>query len=498
MTPSGNEKGKGLSVWISPIIVLAWGLFYYFFLEKIPIFNGYGWDGRVYGNLAGNFSEIIRTTGISSYYSQRIFPSAIIFSFINIFHLSPTTDLIIRLFSFYNILLFVASSILWIKISSGVKLTLRTQWLGFILLFITFPVLKFYPYYPVLTDPTAYFLGFLTVYAAVRNRSLLMLLVICVSYFTWPQLAGMSIIFFLFPLHQQDSVNQGTVTTGKYLGILAILIISILILWVIISSRLTENKSFAWYMNLILSFASVILFLSFTMIALIKKFSLHAFLNEIIAKKLLIRFSILILLFVAMGFLKSSITNTSLYGPDLKSFTIIFIRTSIQLPFKFIIAHVTFFGPSVLLCIIFYKEIYRKILCLGYGGIFASLLCLFFSIGSESRWLIGYYPFLILLLSLAVNTREMIFSKMFIPGILVFSLLFSKIWFPMNLPETWNSQPDYFPFQRYFMNQGPWMSHNMFILHSTGIILTFFIILWLLPEKRKSLLTSLRILKPVE
>lgn len=351
-----NDKDKLFR--ITPLFVLCWGFLYFFFFEKIPVYNGFGWDGRFYGDLAANFKGIITSTGISSYYSQRIFPSAIIFSIINLFKFTPTTELIIRLFNIYNILLFFICSVLWIMIASKVNLNRISQWTGFILLFLNFPVLKFYPYYPVLTDPTAYFLGFLTIYAAVTGRSMLLLFVTFVSYFTWPHLAGLSIILFLFPFYQSDFIDVGeTDKWGKLLGFLFLLLISVIVLWVIIYSKFRKNEPVIWYLNLALGFLCVVLFFFVTVFNMLKRFSFISFLKQIPVKSFLVRLSAVVVLILAMSLLKSIITNNNLPGLDAKVIIVNLIRSAIQLPFIFIIAHITFFGPSIMLCIIFYRDI---------------------------------------------------------------------------------------------------------------------------------------------
>jgi hypothetical protein len=74
----------------SPFLLLIWGIISILFFEKMPLYNGFGWDGRLYGNLAIDFENIIRNHSLEAYAVQRIFPSFIIYDILQLLHLPHT------------------------------------------------------------------------------------------------------------------------------------------------------------------------------------------------------------------------------------------------------------------------------------------------------------------------------------------------------------------------------------------------------------------------
>ena len=54
---------------LTPLLVLAWGIFSVLFMPVIPVATGYGWDGVFYGQVALDFSNMIGN--ISSYHANR-------------------------------------------------------------------------------------------------------------------------------------------------------------------------------------------------------------------------------------------------------------------------------------------------------------------------------------------------------------------------------------------------------------------------------------------
>ena len=166
------------------------------------------------------------------------------------------------------------------------------------------------------------------------------------------------------------------------------------------------------------------------------------------------------------------------------------IYQGVKNPFNFMVAHVFYFGIAPLLSFFLIKDIKKEIGNFGIGMILFFNLCIFFSVGSESRQLINYYPFLILILVIILNKYWEI-SLTFTIGYTVICLALSHFWYKINTINNLsnnleNLHPFDFPDQRYFMFQGPWVSDFMYKIHLT-ICAIIFILLWVVLKKTKLL-----------
>jgi len=205
------------------LIILSSGFYNVFWAEKIQWSNGLGADGLQYGAmvkyLAKGVSRISsetmqgathegdtrspdnagKTSGsalqkiwgiasgkLESYYLQRILPSTVVYAGLSLFGLPPDDSHIIRGFEVLNSALLLVAAFLWILISRELNLSARGEWLGFAGLFLNFFNLKFNIYYPVLTDVAAFTLGISMFYFFLKRKSLPLLSVGIIGFFTWP------------------------------------------------------------------------------------------------------------------------------------------------------------------------------------------------------------------------------------------------------------------------------------------------------------------------
>mgnify|MGYP001035266444 CR=1 FL=1 len=146
----------------APIILIVWGLFSIFFIPVIPIASGFGWDGIFHGEVALNFENLIGE--ISNYESGRIFPSILIHYFYKIFNITLNLKTVLFGFQIYYLVILTLSSFYWILIGTKLKLSNTANWIGFIALFINYPMLNLHFYNPALTDGTVFFMALLMIY----------------------------------------------------------------------------------------------------------------------------------------------------------------------------------------------------------------------------------------------------------------------------------------------------------------------------------------------
>jgi hypothetical protein len=145
------------------------------------------------------------------------------------------------------------------------------------------------------------------------------------------------------------------------------------------------------------------------------------------------------------------------------------VLLSIAKPFVFIIAHVVYFGPAVILLVLFWNRVSAVVRQHGIGMVLFFLMSLFLGLNSESRQLILAYPFFVAFLVKAVEPVRWRASFYWIFGAV--ALVMSKFWLRINTGPLEGLSPQEFPLQYYFLNHGPWMADSTFFLQAALVSL---------------------------
>jgi hypothetical protein len=149
----------------------------------------------------------------------------------------------------------------------------------------------------------------------------------------------------------------------------------------------------------------------------------------------------------------------------------IFVR-SITLPGIFLVAHAVYYGPMFLLYLVLWKDISQDVRQLGYGYLLIAAFTMVLSLNSESRHWLHAYPFLAVLGLRAIQRRGL--ERKLWPALVFGTLAASKTWFHINAPLMYGPYTQ-FPGQRLFMNKGPWMSADMYLVQ--GLVALAFLAL---------------------
>lgn len=477
-------------VWLAPFFLFIWGLISIYFFEHIPVNNGFGWDGRLYGNLAQNFEEILQSKSLEAYSVQRIFPSMVIYYFTDFLSIPHTVENVVSGFLIYTLVLITACGLLWVLIAKELKLSNYEMWLGYILLFLNYPVLKWFFYNPVSTDSTAFFLGMLMLYAGLKRYSIVLVLSLVITFFTWPAGIVTSILLILFPFRKLDVsfAKPNSTVLNNILPYIFIVLFTIILICVIYFTKLESGKGMVWYLNLLISSVLVIVFGYFVFIPFIRAIDYSNLLFESIKPHFIIKILVIGTLLIMLGWLKGNIYNDEVPANfDFTGLIVNIFTYSIELPFKFLVAHTVFWGPAFLLLILFFHEVFVRVFNSGFGIIFISLYFIFLGLDSESRILMNTYPFLIPFLLLSLR-ESLIKNKSYLLLFLILcSVLFSKLWVRINMANDYVVGNYDFPIQRYFMQHGPWMLPSVYIINIITILILGFILLKFFPAKFEKL-----------
>jgi hypothetical protein len=152
--------------------------------------------------------------------------------------------------------------------------------------------------------------------------------------------------------------------------------------------------------------------------------------------------------------------------------------SSVTQPGVFYISHVLFFGPLLIFVPFLWEPMCRAIERRGTGLVLCFALAVLIGAGSESRKLMNFYPFVVLILAERVDRSLRGWRPIGI--IAALCVLVSKVWLPMgqdlDLPYlgtvAWRSL--------YVSSRGPWIDHGPYFFQGAVVaVLTLLVYRWL-------------------
>lgn len=471
--------------------LIFYSIGYYFWGERIPVGNGYGWDGLVYAAYVQQFWLYISQTH-DIYHVNRILPSFIIYLALKILHLNMHSPIIVvNSFIIFNSLLFIASCLLWFKICCVKQFKTTTYWIGFISLFINFLYLKHNFYDPVLTDTAAIFLGMLALYFYVKKNYLLLTLTLIPAYFTWP----ISIVFFC-PLILFTQGIKPASTFSLFERVFALLVTSafigicIYLTYIVGNMRIISNGVKIYYPLLPFSifiaayFIYTVLINSRLAISFINLFKLNY-------RNLGYLIFSCIFSFILFHWLAHHLPNYATAKPlfTIQDLFTVSILGAIAKPGLFFISHFAFWGPAVILMMCYLKEMAQQSGQDSIGLMIFMLITIVLALNSQTRQLSFNYPFIIYLLCCVMDNKFI--TKQSILYYLIAGLVASKVYYYINSTPLTGSILD-FPYQRFMMNSGTYMNWGGYFVN-IGLFIVAIVLCYrakLLPQflqKRQSM-----------
>jgi hypothetical protein len=462
---------------IGIFLFFLWIGFSMFLGERIPANNGLGWDGAGYALIAQKLDFMIKNHSLSIYVTQRIFPSFIIFSFSKLFDFSITNQNAPLLFSVLNGTMLIISFYILNALAKKFKWSPQVKIISFAGLFLNFANLKMIFYYPILTDTTAFTLCLGMLYCYFNRKNLALLVLALIGAWTFPTLLYVGMILFLFPIKANEKTNS-EITASKNSGqynpivgfIFAILLTAACTLVAYnhpYPNTLGKNDTIFWLSCLCL-FAY--LFSAFKYYSYSRVKSFLSFIKP--ARVLLV-----LCIFIGVRQLILLVSGTEEGALNSLLYFNYISNGALAYPLNFIISHTLYYGAAVVLFIYYWKETIEYIYQKGPGLFLVTLLYLILSIGSESRQLINFLPFVVVLVAEVLNKKTI--SWNFVIFFTLLNLAISRFWLPLNhgdWPILETSPPQLtleFPLQWYFMNQGPWVSPAMYWITASIAILIF-------------------------
>jgi hypothetical protein len=447
-----------------------------FFNEVIPVCGGFGFDGEFFGKIAQDYPANITKT-IDSKYFQRSLPSLIVYSVATVFNIATSKENIIILFSSYNLALLLICVTAWRRIVKLFELLPYVNWLGFAALFINFSSLKFPFFYPVLTDLTGFTLSVLLIPTLKTNNKVAVLLIMLLGAVTWPAIGYICVVILLFN-------NVEIVREERYNKINTFIAFLVAFMFAGLAGYLIYRHPHmrgGWLEHtyivkngIIPSLMATFLVVFFSVQKLIKGVNFYSL---AIFRAVDFKYGVIgIVLFLAIDVIGKFLSNKyNIHsGYSIRMYLNDILIIGSRQPFCFILGHFVYFGPLFVICLLKWEKMCHIIHKMGWKMFLIMAQFLFFMMDSESRHIIGYIPFLTIILVQLFSAYP---GNQFLITVLVLSFVFSKSWAPMRT----------FPFsdwmENYTMNFGCYFSDAIYIFYLVIFSVIAFIFHKLLQNK---------------
>ncbi|MCC3158803.1 hypothetical protein LJ737_16280 [Hymenobacter sp. 15J16-1T3B] len=495
-SPSGSyfELVYRNPLWVFLGLSVTLSLWYMVFPDVVPLHNGFAWEGDTYYKpVAIDLPRQLLVTHINSYTIQRVLPFALLHGFFRLFNIPFQDDYLILWMQVFNLGLGVLMIVLWHKIATLMRLSLEAAWVGFLAFFINFSFLKYDLYIPFTTDRLAAAAGLTSLYFYLRRSTLGLWLTALVSLGIWPTALAYNLLLLLIPA--DEPLPQ---TKNRPLSLLWAAGISLVVMLLFVGvlyvrdvplpPRMAPEVRSLLPLGIVLTGA----YLFYTQWMLGQRvIPGWAEMWSLVLRTLRpsLKWLYLLGLLVAYFLLTRYVGDPSRSYLPFKTFLINTTYAVLQRPLQFIVAHGVYYGLAALVPLLFWRRVLSVLDRLGLGLSLMLMVVLLQAINSETRQLANVLPLLALVAAAVADTLPLNRTAVWTTAALL--LLVSKMWLPFNWFDPTFGQPDdrfpsfsfvhtgimlEWPFQVYFMNQGPWISTTYLLLQGAILAVVGFVV----------------------
>ncbi|MEM8638742.1 MAG: hypothetical protein AAGG51_08025 [Cyanobacteria bacterium P01_G01_bin.54] len=473
----------------------------FFSRDKPDVSGGFAGDAGIYGDLAqdfyGRWAE-----GVNSFYLGRSLPSWLLHHVLHLFTPEPSYHQVLMAFGLLNVVAIALMGYVWCLVCRRLQITAAGAGLGFIGLFLNHHILKTSGQSPIRTEFCAYALSLLLFWVYLQRpgwgRRLGMLAVTIALTFTWPAGIYMCTLLWLFPgwpNHPEPSPESDPETSDlahhsvspppyKLHYILALLptIAGFIYMQALLPGDLDylgRGVPLERVGYLSIAIATSYLFVGLSELLRNARFYRWASgLSYLKSWQFWVKLLGLAVLFKLPGMLATDGGYPMVVGHVIY----LVVLTSILQPGVFFIAHLVYYGPLLIFGLFFWRPVCQLLHRYGLGLSLWAALMFVFSLGSESRHIVNFYPVLVTLIVLATRSLRQAWKPWHYWVFGGLSLFTSKVWLTIGTrPGDVVSEPQAFPAQFYFMNHGPWMSNLMYAIQAAISVVLIYAVydLWI-------------------
>jgi hypothetical protein len=428
--------------------------------DKIRVDDGLGWDGRLYGSWVQHFRDFVIVDKPDAYYVSKILPAVVVHFALRLRGIPLSDQNVVRAFGVLNATLICLGSYVWLRIAKHLNLTEQAKTLGFIGLFLNYAVVKWPSYCPVLNDTAAWFGGLLLVLLYLTERRWMLALALPFLAFTWPALLAEGVLLLALPASACAGKAQ-RVPSIPWHALLAGFTAAVMTMGILVG--LGQGNAFVPP----IAYLSATIFGVYLFIALGQLWRWDQLFDpDFWIRKFRVTIPFALLAFIAVKFLVRMETGRPARY-TVSTFLLQISETGTRYPGGFLVAHIVFFGPLLLVAFFRWSDICIAIRKLGVGLTAAISFALVLSLDSESRHLINFLPLLVVPIACVVNCNPWPWGYVVLFGLL--SLAFAKPW--LNIGDR---------LELHFLSQGPYMTVPDYGYQLLALVLLSGITYWIL------------------
>jgi hypothetical protein len=486
------RTNAGLAALVLLALVAYWPM-----SDSIPANGGLGYDGVRYAQWVADLPLHILpdgprppylTSDLDSYAARRFLPSALIHAAMAGLDVDPSPANVVTAFALGNLLLLGLTLYLWGRIADAAGLATRAKWIGVLALQVSYANWKMPFFYPVLTDTFALALGASSLLFYLERRTLGQIAVMVASAFVWPTLPYFSALLLAFPApaleaaaSEDERGPRGWKTLRNVTAAGAALVaVALAVVLVRAGYRMPNTPVRPLASLLAASALFTALYLFFGLRALLSAPRVWA---DLVPRRALGRPRLWLAALLVAG-LEAIVAAIAVAEGDYSGMRFVTdtFFSSVTQPGVFYVAHVLFFGPLLVLVPFLWRPMCRAVERRGTGLVLCFALAVLIGAGSESRKLMNFYPFLVLVLAEQADRSLRDWRPIGLMAAL--SVLVSKVWLPMgqdlDLPLLgtvgWRTL--------YVSSRGPWIDHGSYVFQGALVaVLTVVAYRWLSAAK---------------
>lgn len=469
------QRGIFISVLLAIVIFQILG-------EKVPVNEGAFGDGVFYREVAVSFLDKIEDESYNVVQIQRVLPFAMVNMVFSLFGFDHDYDSLMSGMLIFHFLMLLPGIYWYFSLTKKMRLRSSLSFLGFVLLFVNFAILKETWYNPFSTDFTALILGIGQVNYFVKHERQKLFLVSIVGGFVWPTLLLTGLVLIFLPSDAMQ-MHEGQRPKSFFPVLASALVLFLLILVSAFTGRFATGET--W--DIVLHKLSLLAMVAFVFVFMVKnpiqwKASWQLFRKKVKSPKLMRLVGLLLAFGLIVFLLSGSNQNINIEGLSQAYF-----GGMLRYPFDFLVGHLMYFGFLIPLSLVFFPRMVKEMAKLGMGFTVVFLILFVLVLHPESRLLMPLVPFLVFLLLKSLRRYQVLNKDLYVVGGL--NLLLSAFWWPLNVPGMAASLSSVqrevihsFPAQRYWLHFGDMMSFPVYL--GAGLLFVAFVFLAYKGKKR--------------
>lgn len=436
--------------------------------DTIPVNNGFGWDGNMYGMYTQFLPEAIDQGAINRFRMQRMLIPASLYWVMVQAGMERTPEQVIQAYRLVNMLFSCLAILAFLLLARAANWFDDTIWLGFAAIFFSMPFMKLSLFYPILADIPSFAIGLWAVFCWAKGWRVGLLFTILIGAFTGPTMWVYGLL--LLPGSLKTTRQDEPILSIWWAVIPPILF---LILWLMV----WQSNQGVFFDPPSLSQSVRMNLLPFSLLFVVGYLwwvgqlirTVPSMLPQFRTRKWFWLLPFIIIFFFVQWIIQRFAGDEQV-PQTILSYIHLLLQQSVTYPGGFVIAHFTYIPGFILIGLFAAPYIHKTIQQFGPGPLLLTLVTLGMAIGSETRQLMQVLPWIVFLFLSALDTHwrfNPILLVLFILGLWI-----AAPWWSHLAAEAGNLDGQFLkePAQRYFRYHGPWMSQQTWLIQTLRLV----------------------------